>query len=139
MFVTLHTLVYASSRSGIEELGKIGHQVTVLYGKEFAKQSETDEKCINEVVRENINLIMPEEGWKAQRLIEIAKEENIKYEPTPKLKNAYMKYMEAKQGPMLDTKKGGYMVDYSHPVLIPNPMPQPILPSGLYNRNFMEI
>ena len=84
MFVTLHTLVYASYRAHIDELQTIGQQITSAYGKEFAKQSETDEKCINDTIRQNINLIMPEEGWKVARLLDIAKEEGINYTPTEK-------------------------------------------------------
>lgn len=82
MYVTLHTLIYASARAGIEELMTIGQQVTAFYGKEFAKQAETDEKSINDTIRQNISIIMPEEGWKIARLIEIAREEGLPYTPT---------------------------------------------------------
>jgi hypothetical protein len=82
MYITLHTLIYAGSRSGIDELVTIARQLGYLCGPEFVKQSEMDEKCINETIRENINLIMPEEGWKVERLLEIAKDEGIGYSPT---------------------------------------------------------
>ena len=98
MFVTLHTLVYASHRAGIDELMTIGHQIASLYGKEFAKQSETDEKCINDTVRQNINLIMPEEGWKVARLLEIAREEGLMYSPTEKSLAVWLKAGETSIG-----------------------------------------
>ena len=82
MYVTLRTLIYASARAGIEELMTIGQQISAFYGKEFAKQAETDEKSINDTIRQNISIIMPEEGWKIARLIEIAREEGLPYTPT---------------------------------------------------------
>lgn len=82
MYMTLHTLIYAGPRAGVEELMTIGRQLTILCGPEFAKQSHTDEKCVNETIRDNINLILPEEGWKIEKLIQIAKEEGIQYSPT---------------------------------------------------------
>ena len=84
MYVTLHTLVYSSNKAEIDELQKIGQQIVSLYGKEFAKQAEMDPKSINDTIRENINLVMPEEGWKVARLMELAREEGLQYTPTEK-------------------------------------------------------
>lgn len=85
MYMTLHTLIYAASRSGIDELVTVGRQLGIMCGPGFVKQSHTDENCINETIRDNINLIMPEEGWKVERLIQIAKDEGIQYNPTERL------------------------------------------------------
>lgn len=85
MYMTLHTLIYAGSRAGIDELGTVAKQLGIICGPEFVKQSHTDEKCINETVRDNINLIMAEEGWKVERLLQIAKNEGIQYIPTERL------------------------------------------------------
>jgi len=82
MHTTLHTLIYAASRSGIDELMTILRQLSYLCGPEFVKKSEVDEECVNETIRENINIIIPEEGWRVKRLLEIAKEEGIQYSPT---------------------------------------------------------
>ena len=45
---------------------------------------ERDKKCIDEIIKENINLVIPEEGWKVNKLIEIAKDYGIKYNPSEK-------------------------------------------------------
>lgn len=82
MFVTLHTLIYAADRAGIDELYTVRQQLVCMCGKEFAAQAETDEKCIHEIIKENINLIMPEEGWKVERLIQIARDEGVQYTAT---------------------------------------------------------
>lgn len=81
MFVTLHTLVYAADRANIDELVAVKGQIQRVYGKEFSDASETDLSNVNEVIRENINLIMPENGRKIARLVDIAKEEGILYQP----------------------------------------------------------
>lgn len=82
MHVTLHTLIYAADRAGVDELQTVNQQLTYLCGPEFVAQSETDEKCVHELIRQNTNLIMPEEGWKIERLIQIAREEGIQYTPS---------------------------------------------------------
>ncbi len=82
MFVTMQTLIYAASRSGIEELSKVQAEFRRVYGNPFVTAAETDPHNVNETIREDINLIMPESGWKVARLIEIAREEGITYQPT---------------------------------------------------------
>lgn len=82
LLTTLHTLLYASNRAGVDELVGIGDQIAKLCGKDFVKKTENDEKCVHEVVRQNINLITPDEGWKVARLIEIAREVNQPYTPS---------------------------------------------------------
>ena len=82
MFVCLHTLVYASDRASIDELVEVRKQILRVYGKEFVDASYSDLNNINEVIRDNINLIMPESGRKISRLVEIAKEEGIMYQPS---------------------------------------------------------
>jgi hypothetical protein len=74
--------MYSTNKAGIDELFTIRQQLSYMTGKEFEAQSYTDDKCIHEVIKENINLIMPEEGWKVERLIQIARDEGIQYIPT---------------------------------------------------------
>ena len=78
----MHTLVYAAHRSTIDELITVRTEFQKVYGPEFIHASEADPNNINEIIRENINLIMPEKGRKIARLMEIAREENIQYHPT---------------------------------------------------------
>lgn len=92
MSTTLHTLLYASNRAGVEELTTIGSQIATLCGKKFADQTEKDEKCVHETVRQNINLITPDEGWKVERLMEIAKEVNQPYMPSDRCMHVYHIY-----------------------------------------------
>jgi len=62
MYVTMMTLVYAAHRTECEELVTIRNHFEKVYGKEFIKASETNPSNLNETIRENINLIMPEKG-----------------------------------------------------------------------------
>eukprot|EP00826_Nyctotherus_ovalis_P009967 TRINITY_DN12644_c0_g2_i1.p1 TRINITY_DN12644_c0_g2~~TRINITY_DN12644_c0_g2_i1.p1 ORF type:complete len:181 (+),score=44.41 TRINITY_DN12644_c0_g2_i1:370-912(+) len=96
MLTTLHTLLFASNRAGVEELATIGHSITKLYGKKLASQVEKDKKHVHEMVRENMNLTVPEEGCKVQRLMEIAREVNQPYTPSEKCLLAYKKYLQLK-------------------------------------------
>lgn len=80
----IQTIIYASHRLQIEELKYFTQGITKLCGKEFAHQAEWDKKCVDENVRQNINPIMPEEGQKVAKLIEIANREAIIYKPSSK-------------------------------------------------------
>ena len=82
MFATMHTLAYAAHRANIEELLQVRAQMEHVYGKEFVNASETDANNINETIRENINLIMPDNGRKVARLVEINKAQGGSYTPT---------------------------------------------------------
>ena len=48
-------------------------------GKEFVKESDMNPEVVNKVIRDNINLRMPEEGEKVAKMLEIAKLKNIEY------------------------------------------------------------
>eukprot|EP00826_Nyctotherus_ovalis_P060979 TRINITY_DN862_c0_g1_i1.p1 TRINITY_DN862_c0_g1~~TRINITY_DN862_c0_g1_i1.p1 ORF type:complete len:255 (+),score=53.84 TRINITY_DN862_c0_g1_i1:371-1135(+) len=136
MYVTLHTLIYAAPRAGIEELVTVGRQLGFLCGPEFVKQSQTDEKCVNETIRENINLILPEEGWRIEKLIQIAKEEGIQYTPTEKSNQAYLTYTSSKAGiaNLNGFPSGSGVMPYVPLQLnVPISAPPPILLSGPYN------
>lgn len=84
MINTIHTLVYCAPRANIDELMTIANEIQHYYGPEVAKKAETDPSLINETIRENINLIMPESGRKVDRIITIAKEEGIQFYPSEK-------------------------------------------------------
>jgi hypothetical protein len=89
---TLSTLIYAAPRSDVEEMIKIRKMLTGLMGKSFVENADRNEgSCVNKVVCqfdqlfkivENINLRMPEEGEKVNKLVDIAKEKNIDYKPS---------------------------------------------------------
>ncbi len=82
MYVALHTLVYSADKAGIDELSMIGGQIRNLYGKEFVKQGDGDPKAINDIIHDNINLTMLDEGLKVSRLIQLARDEGLHYAPT---------------------------------------------------------
>jgi hypothetical protein len=149
MLTTLHTLLYASNRAGVDELVSIGSSIANLCGKKFVSQTKKDEKCVHEVVRENINMITPEEGWKVERLMEIAREINLPYTPSERNLIAYKKYMNSKGGilgPAPDplakfsdhdgsSKIAGmsiFPVQPSAPNVMPSTMPQPVVQPGPY-------
>lgn len=89
MFTTIHTLFYAAHRANIDELVIVRAEIAKVYGKEFAQASESDPSNVNETIRENINVIMPESGRKVSRLLEIAADEGIKYVPSEKCNAVY--------------------------------------------------
>lgn len=82
MFITMHSLAYGAHRANIDELLKVRWHLEQVYGKEFINASETDPHNVNETIRENINLIMPDNGRKVAHLIEIAKNSGIAYNPS---------------------------------------------------------
>lgn len=82
MLVTMQTLVYAAGRSGIEEFDKVRAEFRRVYGNPFVTAAETDYHNINDTIRQSINLIMPENGWKVARIMELARSEGIQYHPT---------------------------------------------------------
>jgi len=132
MVITLHTLLYASCRSGVEELETIGEAIKKLYGKKFESQTEKDEKCVNEIIRSNINFITPEEGWKVKRLIEIAKEVNQQYTPSEQKLLAYKKYMNTYFDQYGNIENSSRISNVT--VIPPQPMmPRPVQPS-LYSK-----
>lgn len=51
MEITFHTLIYASARIDVDELGKVRRYLEKILGKEFVQKSETDEACVNKIVR----------------------------------------------------------------------------------------
>jgi hypothetical protein len=93
MFMTLQTLAYGANRANIEELSKVRYQMQLVYGSAFVNASETEPNSINETVRDNINLIMPDMGHKLYRLTEIAKKEGLSYMPSEIHRPKMEKYM----------------------------------------------
>ena len=53
METTFHTLVYASARIDVDELGKVRKYLERMMGKEFVKRTETDESCVNKIVSDH--------------------------------------------------------------------------------------
>jgi hypothetical protein len=132
MVGTLHTLLYASCRSGVEELEIIGKAIEKLYGKKFASQVEKDTKYVHEIIRDNINFITPEEGWKVKRLMEIAREVNQPYTPSERMLLAYKKYIQT-NGDLYNNNENSSKIS-NVTVIPPQPMmPRPVQP-GLYSK-----
>ena len=48
---TFHTLIYSAPRIDVEELGRVRKTLELLLGKEFVVRSDTDESCVNKIVR----------------------------------------------------------------------------------------
>ena len=65
-------------------------------GVEYVKASDNDESTVNKVVVEKINFKIPEEGEKISRLLEIAKEKNVDYQPSEESIMAYNMWIERK-------------------------------------------
>ena len=84
--MTFRTMAYSAHRSNIDELFTVCKEIQRVYGKKFVKDSELDLGNVNEIVRNNINLIMPEEGRKVARIIEVAKKAGVMYAPSEKAK-----------------------------------------------------
>jgi hypothetical protein len=95
---TLHSLIYAAPRIDIDEMIQIRSMLVKLKGPEFVKESDTNPQVINKVIIENINLRIPEEGEKISKLMEIAKEKNINYQPSQEAKAAYSLYIDRTGG-----------------------------------------
>lgn len=78
----MRTIVYSAERSNIDELSIVKNEIRRVYGVKFARDAEIDFNSLNETVRENISLVMPEEGRKVEKLIEIAKKQGVMYQPS---------------------------------------------------------
>mmetsp|Transcript_410 Transcript_410/g.261 ORF Transcript_410/g.261 Transcript_410/m.261 type:complete len:110 (+) Transcript_410:335-664(+) len=94
MHSTFHTLIYSAPRMEIDELMYVRSQLEILLGKEFILQSDTDESVVNKIIVQNINLKIPEEGEKIMKLVQIAKERNINYKPSPESYQELMSYLD---------------------------------------------
>ena len=75
-------MIHAGAKSEIEELGGVRQALGKMLGKEFVLKSDQDYSCLNKVVAENIDIKIPEQGEVVKRLVELAKERNIKYIPS---------------------------------------------------------
>lgn len=93
---TFHTLIYAAPRLEIEELVKVRSMLASFLGKDFVAMSDGEPSCINKEILDKINLKIPEEGEKIQKLVEVAKERNISYTPSPEARHALNSYLDRK-------------------------------------------
>ena len=79
---TFHTLIHAGAKLDVDELTEVRRQLGKMLGKEFVMKSDTDPSCINKVVQDKIDILVPEEGQVIKRLVELAHERNINYIPS---------------------------------------------------------
>lgn len=70
--------------------------LTNFLGKDFVQMSDNEPSCINKEILANINLKIPEEGEKIQKLVEVARERNINYVPSPEARMALNSYLDRK-------------------------------------------
>ena len=99
--------------------------LTNFLGKDFVQMSDNEPSCINKEILANINLKIPEEGEKIQKLVEVARERNINYVPSPEARMALNSYLDRKGIPNpLDANQLN-QVDQAPPVYNPG---QPVQP-----------
>jgi len=55
-------------------------------GKEFVDESDNHKTTLNPVIAEKIDFIVPEEGHKILRLVQLAQERNIDFHPSQNAK-----------------------------------------------------
>jgi hypothetical protein len=81
----------------VDELVQVRQQLGKMLGKPFVIESDSDYSTLNKVVcinyilifhqvAEKIDIKIPEEGEVIKRLMELAKERNIAYEPSHEAK-----------------------------------------------------
>ncbi len=81
MHPTFHTLIYSAPRIDVDELSEVRFQLGNLLGKDFVLQSDTDPSSINKIILDKINMKVPEKGEVVMRLIDLARERNINFQP----------------------------------------------------------
>lgn len=92
---TFRTLIHVAPKLGVEELDGVRNQLTDFLGKEYAQESDNKSR-INQVVADNIDYMKFEQGHVVYRLMQIAKERNIQYEPSYENRMALNQYLERK-------------------------------------------
>lgn len=93
-----------------------------MMGKDFIDESDSHKSCINPVVAEKIDIIVPEEGQKILRLVQLAQERNIDFHPSQNAKIALNDYCERKK---IDNPLEGVRKEVSAPEYNPGPPPAP--------------
>lgn len=84
MMATFRTIVYAADKARVDELMAVKRQIANVYGKKFIQDAEKDLTFVNETIRENITIIIPPEGMKVEKVIEVARKAGVMYMPSEK-------------------------------------------------------
>ena len=71
-------------------------QLKTVLGDEFVRQADEDRKVLNPVVADNIDFNKHEQGHVVYRLLQLAKDRNISYEPSYDCSMALNDYLERK-------------------------------------------
>ena len=79
----MSTILYSANDIGTEELVKFKAGAQKVYGDKTVQKLINDLANIHPVIRDNLKNIAPEEGMKVERLINLAKEENITFHISP--------------------------------------------------------
>ena len=80
-------------------------QLKAILGYEFALQADEDRSVLHPVVADNIDFIRPGEGKVVYRLLQLAKERNISYDPSYGCQMALNDYLEREY--LLDPRSDG--------------------------------
>ena len=96
MTQTFATLIHVAPKLNVEELMKVREQLTSVLGKEFVLQADEDYSILNPVVASNIDFKKPEDGEVIYRMLQLAKERNIQYEPSYDMRMAVNAYRDRK-------------------------------------------
>ena len=99
-----------------------------MLGKEYVDESDNHKSCLNPVGAEKIDFIIPEEGEKVLKLVQLSRERNIDYHPSQESKIQLADYCERKgiENPLGEARK-----QVEAPMYNPGPPPAP------YDPNFM--
>lgn len=96
MTQTFATLIHSAPKLGVEELMHVRKQLEVILGKEFVLQADESKDIINPVIANNIDFKVPEDGEVVYRMMQLAKERNISYEPSYDMRMALNAYRDRK-------------------------------------------
>ena len=89
---SIATLIWATGRVDVQELGEIRNQFKLKYGKKFIRKCEDNESGImNERVIARLSLIPPNAATVRRYLVKIAEEYEVKWTPSEDLSKEDMK------------------------------------------------
>jgi hypothetical protein len=96
MTQTFATVIHCAPKLAVEELMKVRNQLKIVLGDEFVLQADESKEIINPVVAANIDFKIPADGEVVYRMMQLAKERNISYEPSYDMRMAVNAYRDMK-------------------------------------------
>jgi len=107
----------------VKELLEVRKSLASVLQPEFVKEADKNKDIINKVVADNIDYKKPEDGEVVLRMVQLAKERNIQYQPNQESCTACHAYCLRKGIPPPEGLGG---IDGPPPVYVPGPAPQPV-------------